>query len=214
MGLYEGDDVTSWQNSITMSLIFQFSDDPNLIHVSNDPHTLKCSVDSQDENVWIEFMLDNSVLGYCGKFTSPVEHKHGISINYDSSKKACVLTIDKLTKKNRGNYSCSAIVLYPDGNGFLKLNSTSLTLHTSDTMTILTAVLATVGAIAIIGLGIFAFCMCKVTKVYKRVHIQCCVKCQQSGDSKKGYDSIDKQKKHANGNPPGKDEPINDNPIN
>ena len=68
--------------------------------------------------MWIEFASNDNVLGYCGQFTSPVKHKHSISINYDSSTEACILTIDKLTKENEGSYSCSVMVPYPDGNRF------------------------------------------------------------------------------------------------
>ena len=117
-------------------------------------------------------MLNNKILGYCGQFTSPVEHKDGISINYDSSMEACILMIDKLTKENEGNYSCSVMVPYPDGNGFLKISSTSLTLHTPTfdaTQTIGTAVGVTVGVIAIIVIVVAIIIMCKKKEWYKKL---------------------------------------------
>lgn len=79
--------------------------------------------------MWTEFSLNDDVLGYCGHFTSPVEHKNGISIYYDTTEGICTLKIDKLTDDNKGNYSCSVMVPYPDGNGFLKLNSTPIPIN-------------------------------------------------------------------------------------
>ena len=120
-------------------------------------------------------MLNNKILGYCGQFTSPVEHKDGISINYDSNMEACILMIDKLTKENEGNYSCSVMVPYPDGNGFLKISSTSVTLHTPTfdaTQTIRTTVGVTAGVIVIIFIVvaiIIIACICKKKECYKKL---------------------------------------------
>ena len=156
-------------------VILIFSDEPEVIPISDDPYTLKCSLDSQDADVWIEFASNDNVLGYCGQFTSPVKHKQGISINYNSSMEACILTIDKLTKDNEGNYSCSVMVPYPDGNGFLKINSTSVALHAFDTTktigyTVGVAVVATL--IIIVGVIIIS-CVCKRKKWYKKLR-WCC----------------------------------------
>ena len=105
------------------------SDDPIVHHESTDPQTLRCIWRSDFSDMWTEFMLNDAVLGYCGHFTSPVEHKNSISIYYDTTKGACTLKIDKLTDDNKGDYSCSVMILYPDGNGLIKLNSTSINLN-------------------------------------------------------------------------------------
>ena len=177
-----------YYNQLVSKCLVIFSDEPRIIHKSDNPQNFKCSLDSQDADVWIEFTLNNKVLGYCGQFTSPVEHKRGLSINYDSSMEACILIIDKLTKENEGNYSCSVLVPYPDGNGFLKINSTSVTLHaptaptapTSHTITIV--IIVVVVFVVIVGF-IIVLCMCVICR--NKLPCSCC--CQQSGQ---GYNSI------------------------
>ncbi|XP_019862608.1 PREDICTED: uncharacterized protein LOC109591287, partial [Amphimedon queenslandica] len=113
-------------HEITVKVI----DDPYAHHQNTDPQTIQCTVLHSDfSDMWTEFMLNDAVLGYCGHFTSPVEHKNGISIYYDTTEGVCTLKIDKLTDDNKGNYSCSVMVPYPDGNGFLRLNSSSIPIN-------------------------------------------------------------------------------------
>ena len=120
-------------------------------------------------------MLNDNVLGYCGQFTSPVEHKNDILIRYDSSRKACILKINKLTEDNEGVYLCSVMVPYPDGNGFLKINSTTVTLLRSPndvkTIGIIAGITATGVTIAII-VVITVLCICR----RKQCH---CLPCQK-----------------------------------
>ena len=54
--------------------------------------------------------------------------KNGISIYYDTTERLCTLKIDNLTDDNKGNYSCSVMIPYPDDDRILKLNSTFINL--------------------------------------------------------------------------------------
>ena len=145
-------------------------------------------MDPQLKEAWIQFKLNNDALGYCGQFISPVEvKKKGITISHDSTNKICSIEIEKLTKDNEGKYSCSVMVPHPDGNGFLIINSTAVTLTATgvDATTIgisvgVSAILVIIG-ITIIG---FVYCICR-TRLNDQ---QCCKR------HKKGYNKIDDDK--------------------
>lgn len=97
---------------------------------------MECQISYTLSDALTEFKLNDEVLGYCAQYTNRVEDKaKGISIYYDPFSSVCTLKIDQLSDVNEGSYSCSVIVPYPDGNGFLKLNSTSVTLRSSSTTT-------------------------------------------------------------------------------
>ena len=157
---------------------FYLSDNP-ILHQSGNSEILQCQLSSQFSNAWSEFVLNDTVLGYCGKFTHPVkDEKRGISIYYDSSNDACSLKIDKLTKDNEGNYSCNVMVPYPDGSGHLKLKSTSITLQGSNSSTRSTcsstkaihiAVGVTVGNISLIIIAI-VICICVCRRYWLKAH--------------------------------------------
>lgn len=95
---------------------------------------MECQISYTLSDALTEFKLNDEVLGYCAQYINRVEDKaKGISIYYDPSSSVCTLKVDQLSDVNEGSYLCSVIVPYPDGNGFLKLNSTSVTLRSSST---------------------------------------------------------------------------------
>ena len=154
------------------------SDNP-IFHQSENSEILQCQLNDQFSDAWSEFVLNDTVLGYCGKFAHAMkDEKRGISIYYDSSDDVCSLKIDKLTEDNEGNYLCNVMVPYPDGSGYLRLNSTSITLHqdsntstnsntssntrSSNTKAIIIAVGASVGNISLIIIAIVVCtCVCR-----------------------------------------------------
>ena len=151
---------------------FYLLDNP-IFHRIENSEILQCQLNNQFSDAWSEFVLNDIVLGYCGKFTHPVkDEKRGISIYYDSSNDACSLKIDKLTKDNKGNYLCNVMVPYPDGNEYLRLKSTSITLqdsNTSSTKAIQIAVGATVGNIILI-IIVIIICTCVCCRCWRKVH--------------------------------------------
>ena len=136
------------------------SDNP-ILHQSENPKILQCQLNYQFSDAWSEFLLNDIVLGYCGKFTHPVkDEKRGISIYYDSSNDVCSLKIDKFSEDNKGSYSCNVMVPYPDGSGYLRLNSTPIIPQDSNTITEILGV--TVGSISLIIIAIvICICVCR-----------------------------------------------------
>lgn len=107
-----------------------------MLYYNKNLDILECQISYTLSDALTEFKLNDEVLGYCAQYTNRMEDKtKGISIYYDPSTSVCTLKIDQLSDINEGSYSCSVIVPYPDGNGFLKLNSTSVTLRLSSTTT-------------------------------------------------------------------------------
>ena len=96
------------------------SDDPKLWLATNNPHIFHCNLNSQlpTLNTLIEFKLNGNTLGYCGCFINPVKQKSDFLIRYDPTAGACTLQINKLNNKNKGSYSCSVMIPYPDDAGF------------------------------------------------------------------------------------------------
>ena len=133
----------------------------------NNPHIFHCELNPHlfNADALIEFSLNNDVLGYCGQFTSLVEHKNDISIYYDSSVGVCTLKINKLTSKNEGSYSCSLMIPYPDDNGFLKLNSNSASLSKSKNNEYIYQIVIGVIVILVLG-GIIISCLIMYIKKY------------------------------------------------
>ena len=145
------------------------SDNP-ILYQSENPEILQCQLNNQFFDAWSEFVLNDVVLGYCGKFAHPVkDEKRGISIYYDSSNDACSLKVDKLTKDNDGYYLCNAMVPYPDGSGYLRLKSTSITLQNSNTKAIQIAVGVTVGNISLI-IIVIVICICVCCRCWLKAH--------------------------------------------
>lgn len=133
-------------------------------------------MDPQLKEAWIQFKLNNDALGYCGQFISPVEvKKKGITISHDSTNKICSIEIEKLTKDNEGNYSCSVMVPHPDGNGFLIINSKAVTLTATgaDATTIGISV-GVCAVLVIIGITIIGFVYCCICRT--RLNDQECCK--------------------------------------
>ena len=60
-----------------------------------------------------------------------MEQKSDFLIRYNPTAGACTLEINKLNDKNKGSYSCSVMIPYPDDAGFLKIDSNSTALSTS-----------------------------------------------------------------------------------
>ena len=153
------------------------SDNPTL-HQSENSEILQCQLNYQFSDAWSEFVLNDTVLGYCGKFTHPVkDEERGISIYYDSSDDVCSLKIDKFSEDNKGNYSCNVMVPYPDGSGYLRLNSTPITpIIPQDSNTSYSAKIlgVTVGSISLIIIAIMiCICVCHryQLKAKKRINI-------------------------------------------
>ena len=145
-------------------------------------------MDPQLKEAWIQFKLNNDALGYCGQFISPVEvKKKGITISHDSTNKICSIEIEKLTKDNEGNYSCSVMVPRPDGNEFLIINSNAVKLTATGVdatkigISVGVSAILVIIAITIIG---FVYCICR-TRLNDQ---QCCKR------HKKGYNKIDDDK--------------------
>ena len=123
-------------------------------------------MDPQLKEAWIQFKLNDDALGYCGQFISPVEvKKKGITISHDSTSKICSIEIEKLTKDNEGNYSCSVMVPHPDGNGFLIINSTAVELTATGVDATMIGISLGVCAVLVIIIGItiigFVYCICR-----------------------------------------------------
>ena len=139
------------------------TDDPTLVTEHNSPHLLCCGLKLSSEvtifNSWTEFKLNDETLGYCGEFINPVEHKKDISIQYDdtrcTSRLQCSLQVNKLTSKTEGNYSCSVMISYPDGIGYLTLNSNKPTFEATKNND-LKITLIVIGVLAIIIIGLVA----------------------------------------------------------
>lgn len=130
---------------------YLFLDNPHILTETNDPPTLNCSWSSKIPNLnfLIAFLLNDNIIGYCGQFTtSPMEHKNDITIYYD---KICIIKINKLTSKNKGQYSCLLMIPNPDDNGYLKFysGSTNFSPHNEHIYQI---VLGLIGAIAAVGI--------------------------------------------------------------
>ena len=136
------------------------SDNPTL-HQSENSEILQCQLNYQFSDAWSEFVLNDTVLGYCGKFTHPVkDEKRGISIYYDSSDDVCSLKIDKFSEDNKGNYSCNVMVPYPDSSGYLRLNSTPIIPQDFNTITKILGV--SVGTVSLIIIAIvICICVCR-----------------------------------------------------
>ena len=84
-----------------------------------------------------------------------MEHINDITIYYD---KICTIKINKLTSKNKGNYSCLLMIPNPDDNGYLKLQSGSANLSPNDEQ-IYQIVLGLIGAIAFVVIAcLIAYC--------------------------------------------------------
>ena len=152
-------------------------------------------MDPQLKEAWIQFKLNDDALGYCGQFISPVEvKKKGITISHDSTNKICSIEIEKLTKDNEGKYSCSVMVPHPDGNGFLIINSTAVTLTATGadatTIGISVGVSAVLVIIAITIIGFVYCCICRT-----RLNDQECCKCYKKGCN--NYEKLNDEKKLA-----------------
>ena len=157
-------------------IFFSETDDPKLVTEHNNPHLLCCDLELSPEvtkfNLWTEFKLNDETLGYCGEFINPVEHKKEISIQYDdtrctsSSSPQCSLQVNKLTSKTEGNYSCSVMIPYPDGIGYLRLNSNKPTLEATKNSD-LKITLTVIGVLVIIIISLVA---CGSIYCYRRRH--------------------------------------------
>lgn len=133
------------------------------------PYNLHCILPELDNsNVWIiEFSLNNKALGYCGQFTNPVEHKNGISIQYNGLHEECILKIDKLTKENEGNYSCSVLIPCCDNADLIiKLSSNGTELLAGQKLDEIHITLITVFTVVDV-LAIIIIIVCIVRKMKK-----------------------------------------------
>lgn len=141
-------------------------------------------MDPQLKEAWIQFKLNDDALGYCGQFISPVEvKKKGIAISRDSTNKICSIEIEKLTKDNEGNYSCSVMVPHPDGNGFVIINSKAVELTATGVDATTIGISVGVSAIVvIIGITIIGFVYCCICRT--RPNDQKCCKRHKNGYSK------------------------------
>ena len=120
-------------------------------------------------NLWTEFKLNDETLGYCGEFINPLEHKKDISIQYyDTCRKSssvwCGLQVNKLTSKTEGTYSCSVMISYPDGIGYLMLKSDESMFKPTKNNDLKIA-LPVIGVLVIIIIGLVAcgsiYCYCR-----------------------------------------------------
>ena len=108
------------------------ADNPELVHESEDPHIFKCKIDAYLPTLLVEFMKDSEAIGYCGPFSSPVQHKEHTTVYYDSTISTCILEIDTQSISANGAYYCSLILPYPHENRFLKTNSSRVEIKQSD----------------------------------------------------------------------------------
>ena len=74
----------------------------------------------------------SEAIGYCGPFSSPVQHKEHTTVYYNSTLSTCILEIDTQSISANGAYYCSLILPYPHENRFLKTNSSYVEIKQSD----------------------------------------------------------------------------------
>lgn len=107
-------------------------DNPELVHESEDPHIFKCKIVAYLPTLLVEFMKDSEAIGYCGPFSSPVQHKEHTTVYYNSTLSTCILEIDTQSISANGVYYCSLILPYPHENRFLKTYSSRVEIKQSD----------------------------------------------------------------------------------
>ena len=148
------------------------ADNPELVHESEDPHILHCKTDTDLSTLWVEFIKNSEAIGYCGPFTSPVQHKEHATVYYDSSISTCVLKIDTESITANGAYYCSLILPFPDEDGFLKTNSSSVEIKNAYSKD------SKLGLILAVGIVLGVLFLCLLTTVTVVVGIMCYKHCK------------------------------------
>ena len=168
------------------------ADNPELVHESEDPHIFKCKIGAYLPTLLVEFMKDSETIGYCGPFSSPVQHKEHTTVYYDSTISTCTLEIDTQSISANGAYYCSLILPYPHENRFLKTNSSRVEIKQSDLESKNSNLEVRIG----LGVGLSVVFLCTLVTVIIGILYYCVHVRNQTNEVLQGPENGDNQDYH------------------